>query len=76
MFVCQVKKSTFTDCSLSLLYRHFSVFIYLFLKLQIAHLATTYAAVNTLVTIGGEKALASIDRCKFLPLKRQHQHQT
>jgi protein farnesyltransferase subunit beta len=26
------------------------------------HLATTYAAVNALVTMGGEKALASIDR--------------
>lgn len=33
---------------------------------QIAHLATTYAAVNTLVTIGGEKALASIDRNEVL----------
>jgi len=29
---------------------------------QMAHLATTYAAVNALVTVGGEKALGSIDR--------------
>jgi len=32
------------------------------MKFQMAHLATTYAAVNSLVTIGGEKALASINR--------------
>ncbi|KAG0564595.1 hypothetical protein KC19_8G123800 [Ceratodon purpureus] len=33
---------------------------------QMAHLATTYAAVNSLVTIGGAKALASINRDKVL----------
>jgi protein farnesyltransferase subunit beta len=33
---------------------------------QMGHLATTYAAVNSLVTIGGEKALASINRDKVL----------
>ncbi|CAK9238347.1 unnamed protein product [Sphagnum troendelagicum] len=33
---------------------------------QMPHLATTYAAVNALVTMGGEKALASIDREKTL----------
>ncbi|ERN06638.1 hypothetical protein AMTRI_Chr01g112750 [Amborella trichopoda] len=32
---------------------------------QIPHLATTYAAVNTLITIGGEKALSSINRDKM-----------
>lgn len=29
---------------------------------QMAHLAPTYAAVGALVTLGGEEALASIDR--------------
>ncbi|CAM8976567.1 unnamed protein product [Rhodiola kirilowii] len=29
---------------------------------QLPHLATTYAAVNSLITIGGEKALSSINR--------------
>ena len=33
-----------------------------FANSQMAHLATTYAAVNALVTVGGEKALGSIDR--------------
>ncbi|XP_024541487.1 protein farnesyltransferase subunit beta [Selaginella moellendorffii] len=33
---------------------------------QIAHLATTYAAVGTLVSIGGAQALSSIDREKIL----------
>ncbi|KAL2614118.1 hypothetical protein R1flu_025810 [Riccia fluitans] len=33
---------------------------------QMPHLATTYAAVCALVTLGGEKALASIDRDKTL----------
>uniref|UniRef100_A0A0D6R496 Protein farnesyltransferase subunit beta n=1 Tax=Araucaria cunninghamii TaxID=56994 RepID=A0A0D6R496_ARACU len=33
---------------------------------QMPHLATTYAAVNTLVTVGGEMALASINREKML----------
>ncbi|KAF2603173.1 hypothetical protein F2Q70_00027369 [Brassica cretica] len=29
---------------------------------QLAHLATSYAAVNTLVTLGGDKALSSVNR--------------
>lgn len=29
---------------------------------QLPHLATTYAAVNSLVTLGGDKALSSINR--------------
>eukprot|EP00252_Welwitschia_mirabilis_P006570 TRINITY_DN17454_c0_g1_i1.p1 TRINITY_DN17454_c0_g1~~TRINITY_DN17454_c0_g1_i1.p1 ORF type:complete len:491 (+),score=85.85 TRINITY_DN17454_c0_g1_i1:159-1631(+) len=33
---------------------------------QMPHLATTYAAVNTLVTLGGDKALSSINREKML----------
>jgi len=37
-----------------------------FANSQMAHLATTYAAVNALVTVGGEKALGSIDRVKLL----------
>uniref|UniRef100_A0A7N1A0S1 Protein farnesyltransferase subunit beta n=1 Tax=Kalanchoe fedtschenkoi TaxID=63787 RepID=A0A7N1A0S1_KALFE len=32
---------------------------------QLPHLATTYAAVNSLITIGGEKALSSINREKL-----------
>ncbi|KAM0938109.1 putative protein farnesyltransferase [Dioscorea sansibarensis] len=32
---------------------------------QMPHLATTYAAVNTLVTLGSERALSSIDRGKM-----------
>ncbi|KAG9448669.1 hypothetical protein H6P81_008634 [Aristolochia fimbriata] len=32
---------------------------------QLAHLATTYAAVNSLITLGGEKALSSINREKM-----------
>ncbi|KAK4272096.1 hypothetical protein QN277_020695 [Acacia crassicarpa] len=32
---------------------------------QMPHLATTYAAVNTLITLGGQKALASINRDKL-----------
>nr|AZK16212.1 farnesyltransferase beta subunit [Catharanthus roseus] len=31
---------------------------------QLPHLATTYAAVNSLITLGGEKSLSSIDRGK------------
>lgn len=33
--------------------------------MHLAHLAPTYAAVSALVTLGGEKALASIDRQKM-----------
>ncbi|KAK9113768.1 hypothetical protein Syun_020565 [Stephania yunnanensis] len=32
---------------------------------QLPHLATTYAAVNSLITLGGEKALSSINREKM-----------
>ncbi|XP_057447464.1 protein farnesyltransferase subunit beta [Lotus japonicus] len=32
---------------------------------QMPHLATTYAAVNTLITLGGQKSLASINRDKL-----------
>ncbi|KAL5725178.1 protein farnesyltransferase [Ranunculus cassubicifolius] len=32
---------------------------------QMPHLATTYAAVNSLITLGGEKALSSINRDKL-----------
>ncbi|KAK7266117.1 hypothetical protein RIF29_18757 [Crotalaria pallida] len=32
---------------------------------QMSHLATTYAAVNSLITLGGQKALASINRDKL-----------
>ncbi|PIA40511.1 hypothetical protein AQUCO_02500312v1 [Aquilegia coerulea] len=32
---------------------------------QLPHLATTYAAVNSLITLGGEKALSSINRDKL-----------
>jgi prenyltransferase beta subunit len=32
---------------------------------QLPHLATTYAAVNALVTLGGDKALSSINREKM-----------
>lgn len=33
------------------------------------HLATTYAAVNTLITLGGEKSLASINRWSVYALQ-------
>ncbi|KAG9140679.1 hypothetical protein Leryth_006874 [Lithospermum erythrorhizon] len=33
---------------------------------QMPHLATTYAAVNSLITIGGERALSSINRKNLL----------
>ncbi|CAN7059690.1 unnamed protein product [Brassica rapa subsp. trilocularis] len=36
---------------------------------QLAHLATSYAAVNTLVTLGGDKALSSINRCFLRRMK-------
>lgn len=32
---------------------------------QMPHLATTYAAVNTLITVGGQRSLSSIDRKKL-----------
>ncbi|XP_038718635.1 protein farnesyltransferase subunit beta-like isoform X2 [Tripterygium wilfordii] len=38
---------------------------------QMPHLATTYAAVNTLVTLGGQKALSSINRCKLYTFLRR-----
>lgn len=34
-------------------------------SLQLPHLATSYAAVNTLVTLGGDKAFSSINRYSF-----------
>lgn len=49
------------------LYWCFTVIVcVIFMKFQMAHLATTYAAVNSLVTIGGEKALVSINRYRRL----------
>ncbi|XVF16432.1 hypothetical protein REPUB_Repub10bG0030000 [Reevesia pubescens] len=38
---------------------------------QMPHLATTYAAVNSLVTLGGDKAFSSIDREKLYTFLRQ-----
>ncbi|KAK8644239.1 hypothetical protein V6N13_123551 [Hibiscus sabdariffa] len=38
---------------------------------QLPHLATTYAAVNSLVTLGGDKALSSINREKLYLFMRQ-----
>ncbi|RID66066.1 hypothetical protein BRARA_D01232 [Brassica rapa] len=38
---------------------------------QLAHLATSYAAVNTLVTLGGDKALSSINREKMSSFLRR-----
>ncbi|WJX70298.1 protein farnesyltransferase [Trifolium repens] len=38
---------------------------------QMPHLATTYAAVNTLITLGGDKALASINRDKLYGFMRR-----
>nr|Q04903.1 RecName: Full=Protein farnesyltransferase subunit beta; Short=FTase-beta; AltName: Full=CAAX farnesyltransferase subunit beta; AltName: Full=Ras proteins prenyltransferase subunit beta [Pisum sativum]AAA33649.1 farnesyl-protein transferase beta-subunit [Pisum sativum] len=38
---------------------------------QMPHLATTYAAVNTLITLGGEKSLASINRNKLYGFMRR-----
>ncbi|XP_061348573.1 protein farnesyltransferase subunit beta isoform X2 [Gastrolobium bilobum] len=38
---------------------------------QMPHLATTYAAVNTLITLGGQKSLASINRDKLYGFLRR-----
>ncbi|OIV89572.1 hypothetical protein TanjilG_18740 [Lupinus angustifolius] len=38
---------------------------------QMPHLATTYAAVNALITLGGQKALASINRDKLYGFLRR-----
>ncbi|KEH24844.1 Protein farnesyltransferase subunit beta [Medicago truncatula] len=38
---------------------------------QMPHLATTYASVNTLITLGGDKALASINRDKLYGFMRR-----
>ncbi|CAJ1946745.1 unnamed protein product [Sphenostylis stenocarpa] len=38
---------------------------------QMPHIATTYAAVNTLITLGGQKSLASINRDKLLGFLRR-----
>ncbi|KAJ0905762.1 putative protein farnesyltransferase [Helianthus annuus] len=41
---------------------------------QMPHLATTYAAVNTLITIGGQNSLASINRAKIYSFLRRMKH--
>ncbi|XP_068303209.1 protein farnesyltransferase subunit beta-like [Pyrus communis] len=41
---------------------------------QMPHLATTYAAVNALITLGGEEALSSINRGKIYKFLRQMKH--
>lgn len=41
---------------------------------QLPHLATTYAAVNTLITLGGEKSLSSINREKLRKFLLQMKH--
>ncbi|KAI3704784.1 hypothetical protein L1987_75013 [Smallanthus sonchifolius] len=41
---------------------------------QMPHLATTYAAVNSLITLGGHKSLASIDRGKIYSFLRRMKH--
>ncbi|KAL2335647.1 hypothetical protein Fmac_016860 [Flemingia macrophylla] len=38
---------------------------------QMPHIATTYAAVNTLITLGGQKSLASINRDKLYGFLRR-----
>jgi len=38
------------------------------------HIATTYAAVNTLITLGGQKSLASINRWSVYVLKASFYH--
>ncbi|MBA0739415.1 hypothetical protein Gogos_012692 [Gossypium gossypioides] len=43
----------------------------IFCMLTMPHLATTYAAVNSLVTLGGDKALSSINREKLYMFLRQ-----
>ncbi|KAK6913135.1 PFTB repeat [Dillenia turbinata] len=40
-------------------------------RCQLPHLATTYAAVNSLITLGGHKALSSIDRNKLYSFLRR-----
>ncbi|KAM0000799.1 putative protein farnesyltransferase [Helianthus debilis subsp. tardiflorus] len=41
---------------------------------QMPHLATTYAAVNTLITIGGQNSLASINRARIYSFLRRMKH--
>lgn len=41
---------------------------------QLPHLATTYAAVNSLITLGGQRALSSINRDKLLSFLLQMKH--
>ncbi|KAJ7974562.1 Protein farnesyltransferase subunit beta [Quillaja saponaria] len=41
---------------------------------QMPHLATTYAAVNSLITLGGQKSLTSINRDKLSMFLRQMKH--
>ncbi|KAL5150376.1 Protein farnesyltransferase subunit beta [Glycine soja] len=40
-------------------------------RCQMPHIATTYAAVNSLITLGGEKSLASINRDKLYGFLRR-----
>ncbi|KAL8240747.1 hypothetical protein R6Q59_014102 [Mikania micrantha] len=41
---------------------------------QMPHLATTYAAVNSLITLGGHKSLASINRGKIYSFLKRMKH--
>ncbi|KAK9925283.1 hypothetical protein M0R45_033611 [Rubus argutus] len=41
---------------------------------QLPHLATTYAAVNSLITLGGHKALSSINRSELYTFLRRMKH--
>ncbi|ONI19544.1 hypothetical protein PRUPE_3G284100 [Prunus persica] len=41
---------------------------------QLPHLATTYAAVNALITVGGDQALSSINRCELYKFLQQMKH--
>jgi len=38
-------------------------------SVQMPHIAATYAAVNALITLGGQKSLASINRWSVYPPK-------
>ncbi|XP_057464122.1 protein farnesyltransferase subunit beta-like isoform X1 [Actinidia eriantha] len=41
---------------------------------QLPHLATTYAAVNSLITLGGHRSLSSINRCKIYAFLLRMKH--
>ncbi|KAM1187346.1 hypothetical protein ACFX2I_023383 [Malus domestica] len=51
-----------------------NVDISLFNSAGMPHLATTYAAVNALITLGGEEALSSINRGKIYKFLQQMKH--